>query len=110
MQEALDLQPTAVEQGCLLAQLYMMRGQPEDALQVASALREGAPRDADAHGLLILLKEAEGVDTDSKQAVAEAYLNLLQCDPAAQTAIQGGAWLGSLHSASALQSDVCIQV
>lgn len=89
IQEALELQPAAFEQGSLLAQLYMMRGQPEDALEVATALRQAAPHDADAHGLFVLLKEAQGVDTGSKQEVAEAYLNLLQCDPAAYTAVQG---------------------
>lgn len=89
MQEALDLQPDAVEQGCLLAQLYMMRGQPEDALGIATALREAAPQSADAHGLFILLKEAEGVDLNSSGATATAYLSLLHCDPAASSAIQG---------------------
>ena len=44
VQEALRLQPQAVEQGCLLAQLYMMRGQLEDALEIAAALREAAPQ------------------------------------------------------------------
>ena len=44
VQEALRLQPQAVEQGCLLAQLYMMRGQLEDALETAAALREAAPQ------------------------------------------------------------------
>ena len=89
MQEALDLQPDAVEQGCLLAQLYMMRGQPEDALGIAKALREADPQSADAHGLFILLKEAEGVDLNSSGETATAYLSLLHCDPAATSAIQG---------------------
>ena len=89
LQEALQLQSDAVEHGCLLAQLYMLRGQPEDALQVSATLREAAPHNADAHGLFVLLKEAEGIDQDSSQDVAAAYLSLLRCDPASETAIQG---------------------
>ena len=155
-QEALRLKPQAVQEGCLLTQLYMMRGQLEDALEVAADLREAAPQvcraaspythlqhctvagavlctlpsrpplvneqssdqhyalqssdqsmnpklrldrgqclyalqDADAHGIFILLLVAEGPDVHSKDELASAYVSLLRCDPAAETALQG--WL-----------------
>lgn len=88
------MQPDAVEHGCLLAQLYMLRGQPEDALEVAAALRKAAPQHADVHGLFLVLKEAEGIDQDSSQDLATAYLSLLRCDPAAVTAVQGVCTMG----------------
>ena len=72
----------------------MLRGQPEDALEVAAALREAAPQNADAHGLFLVLKEAEGIDQDSSQDVATAYLSLLRCDPAAENAVQGVCTMG----------------
>lgn len=90
LQEALKLQPSAVREACLLAQLYMMAGQPEDALETARAVREAAPADSDAHGLFILLSEAEGPTSETVTELSQAYLELLVCDPASQHALQGG--------------------
>ena len=89
VQEALRLQPGAVAEGCLLAQLYMMAGLPEDALETARALRLSAPADADSHALFILMKEAEGPTAESVPELAQAYVDMLQCDPASQYAVQG---------------------
>lgn len=93
LQEALKLQPSAVPEACLLAQLYMMAGQPEDALETARAVREAAPADSDAHGLFILLSEAEGPTSETVAELSQAYLELLTCDPASEHALQG-----TLHS------------
>ena len=93
-QEALKLQPSAVREACLLAQLYMMGGQPEDALDVARALRLVTPADSDAHALFVLLKDAEGVTAEDVTEILEAYLDLLKCDPTSEYAVQGDA--GSL--------------
>jgi len=89
LQEALKLQPSAVREACLLAQLYMMAGQPEDALETARAVREAAPADSDAHGLFILLSEAEGPTSETVAELSQAYLELLMCDPASEHALQG---------------------
>ncbi|DBA75933.1 TPA: hypothetical protein ACH3X2_008992 [Trebouxia sp. C0005] len=89
LKEALKLQPSAVREACLLAQLYMMAGQPEDALETARAVREAAPADSDAHGLFILLSEAEGPTSETVTELSQAYLELLVCDPASQHALQG---------------------
>ena len=89
LQEALRLQPGAVAEACLLAQLYMLAGLPEDALESARALRHNAPADADSHALFILMKEAEGLSADSVPELAQAYVDMLQCDPASQYAVQG---------------------
>ncbi|DBB18902.1 TPA: hypothetical protein ACH3X3_000484 [Trebouxia sp. C0006] len=88
-QEALKLQASAVREACLLAQLYMMAGQPEDALETARAVREAAPADLDAHGLFILLSEAEGPTAETVAELSQAYLELLTCDPASEHALQG---------------------
>ena len=90
LQEALKLQASAVREACLLAQLYMMAGQPEDALETARAVREAAPADLDAHGLFILLSEAEGPTAETVAELSHAYLELLTCDPASEHALQGG--------------------
>lgn len=89
VQEALRLQPGAVAEACLLAQLYMMVGLPQDALETARALRHNAPADADSHALYILMKEAEGPSADSVNELARAYVDMLRCDPASQYAVQG---------------------
>lgn len=83
------MQPGAVAEGCLLAQLYMMAGLPRDALETARALRLAAPADADAHALFILMKEAEGPTQESIPELAQAYVDMLQCDPASKYAVQG---------------------
>ncbi|KAL3153705.1 hypothetical protein ABBQ32_013302 [Trebouxia sp. C0010 RCD-2024] len=95
LKEALRLQPGAITEGCLLAQLYMMAGLPHDALETARALRLNAPADIDAHALFILMKEAEGPTQESGPEVAQAYVEMLRCDPASQYAVQG---LLGLHS------------
>ena len=95
LQEALKLQPSAVSEACLLAQLYMMGGQPEDALETARAVREAAPADSDAHGLFILLSEAEGPTSETLTELSQAYLEHLMCDPASEHALQGGTPLNS---------------
>ena len=89
IQEALRLRPEAVAEGCLQAQLYMMAGLPEDALETARALRLNAPADADSHALFILMKEAEGPTAESVPELAQAYVDMLQCEPASQYAVQG---------------------
>ena len=89
LQEALKLQPGAVHEACLLAQLYLMGGLPEDALDSARALRLTAPADSDAHALFILLAEAEGPTAETVTELSRAYLDLLNCDPASEHAIQG---------------------
>lgn len=89
LKEALKLQPSAVSEACLLAQLYMMGGQPEDALETARAVREAAPADSDAHGLFILLSEAEGPTSETLTELSQAYLEHLMCDPASEHALQG---------------------
>ena len=76
LQEALKLQPSAVREASLLAQSYMMAGQPEDALET---VREAAPADSDAHGLFILLSEAEGPTSKTVTELSQAYLELLTC-------------------------------
>ncbi|DBA95870.1 hypothetical protein WJX77_002544 [Trebouxia sp. C0004] len=89
LKAALKLQPSAVREACLLAQLYMMGGQPEDALETARAVREAAPADSDAHGLFILLSEAEGPTSETVTELSQAYLELLTCDPASEHALHG---------------------
>ena len=89
LQEALRLEPGAVAEGCLLAQLYMIAGLPEDALETARALRLNAPADADSHALFILMKDAEGRTAESTPSLAQAYVNMLRCDPASEYAVQG---------------------
>lgn len=89
LQEAVRLQPGAVREATLLAQLYMIGGQPEDALETARALREAAPADLDAHGLFILLAEAEGPIPETVPELSQAYLELLRCDPGSEYALQG---------------------
>ena len=66
-----------------------MAGLPEDALQTAGALRLNAPADADSHALFILMKEAEGPTAESGPELAQAYVDMLQCDPTSQYAVQG---------------------
>lgn len=83
------MQPEAVAEGCLLAQLYMMAGLPEDALETARALRLNAPADADSHALFILMKESEGQTAESVPELAQAYVDMLHCDPASQYAVLG---------------------
>ncbi|KAL3140399.1 hypothetical protein ABBQ38_004659 [Trebouxia sp. C0009 RCD-2024] len=95
LKDALRLQPGAVAEGCLLAQLYMMAGLPHDALETGRALRLNAPADADAHALFILMKEAEGPTQESMPELAQAYVEMLRCDPTSQHAVQG---LLGLHS------------
>ncbi len=96
LQEALKLQASAVREACLLAQLYLMAGQPEDALETARAVREAAPADADAHGLFILLSEAEGPTSETVIELTQAYLELLTCDPASEHALQGSTLLHTI--------------
>ncbi len=99
LQEALKLHPSAVREACLLAQLYMMGGQPEDALETARAVREAAPADSDAHGLFVLLSEAEGPTSETVTELSQAYLELLTCDPASEHAVRGGTPIYSIsHS------------
>lgn len=88
-QEALRLNPGAVPEGCLLSQLYMMAGLPEDALETARALQLNAPADSDSHGLFILMKEAEGPTAESMPDLAKAYVDMLRCDPFSENAVQG---------------------
>ena len=83
------MQPEAVAEGCLLAQLYMMAGLPEDALETARALRLNAPADADSHALFILMQEAKGPTAESVPELGQAYVDMLSCDPASQHAVQG---------------------
>ena len=66
-----------------------MAGLPEDALACARALRVNAPADADSHALFILMKEAEGASLDSVPELSQAFVELLQCDPASEHAVQG---------------------
>ena len=91
LQEAVRLRPGAVREATLLAQLYMIGGQLEDALETARALREAAPADSDAHGLFILLAEAEGPTPETVLELSQAYLELLRCDPGSEYALQGTA-------------------
>ena len=91
MQAALALQPNATPEACLLAQLYMIAGHPQDALDTARALRLAAPADADAHALFILLREAQGNAEEDTSELAQAYLNLLRCDPSSGPAVRGNA-------------------
>ena len=91
LQEAVRLQPGSVREAALLAQLYMVGGQPEDALETARALREAAPADSDAHGLFVLLAEAEGPTPETVPELSQAYLELLRCDPGSECALQGTA-------------------
>ena len=62
----------------------MMAGLPQDALETARALRLNTPADADAHALFILMKEAEGPTQESVPELAQAYVEMLRCDPASQ--------------------------
>ena len=89
LQAALSLRPDAVSEACLLAQLYMVAGHPHDALDTARALRLAAPADADAHALYILLREAQGETERDDSELAQAYLELLRCDPSSGHAVQG---------------------
>ena len=78
-----------MREACLLAQLYLVGGQPEDALDTARAVRLAAPADADAHALFILLQESEGPTAETASDLSEAYLELLKCDPASDYAVLG---------------------
>ena len=104
LQEALKLQPSAVREACLLAQLYMMGGQPEDALETARAVREAAPADSDAHGLFVLLSEAEGPTSETVTELSQAYLELLTCDPASEHALQGNTPLHTIWQSARLRT------
>ena len=54
-------------------------------------------QDADAHGLYVLLLEADGPDMRSKDELASAYVCLLRCHPAADTAVQGWSPMSLSH-------------
>ncbi|CAL5221591.1 g3810 [Coccomyxa viridis] len=89
MQEALLLQPGAVEIAFALTQIHFATGRPEQVLSAAQSMAESNPEDVNAHALHLLCMEALGTIDDSPAEALAACTKMLQCD-------------GSSHSAAAV--------